>query len=422
MERSRDLPRALAPALRRALDVFAVVVIVGPRQVGKSTLVRDPAIAMPGAGAKERLYLTLDDLDLLHEAKTKPDRVLARAPRVTLDEVQRAPELLLAMKRVVDKDRRPGTFLVTGSADVRAMRQVADLLPGRAVYLNLEPMTAPELRGVADDDALETLLTAKNATDARDRFLARPKRSADLAGLVLRGGLPEPALLADADARDLWFAGYVRSWLERGVSDLAAITQLADLKRLMAHLAPMTGGVLNQAQAAVESGLPRTTAHRYLSVLALGLLVDLLPAYSSRSRVRTIKAPKLYWRDTGLLSHLLGLRKKTALDGHPQRDALFENLVLQNLRGFASARRTPPDLFCWRTAGGRDVSFVVEIDDRVIPITVVPDAPAADDARHLEAFLDYEARRAPYGVLLHGGAVIETPAANVVSLPIAMLA
>src|SRR5436309_1153227 len=122
--------RTLMPAVQRALAVFPIVVIVGSRQVGKSTLVLEPVLA------RDRLYLTLDDVDLLAEARREPDRLLGRAPRLTIDEVQRAPELLLAMKREVDRNRVPGRFLVTGSADVRAMGQVADLLPGRAVYLD----------------------------------------------------------------------------------------------------------------------------------------------------------------------------------------------------------------------------------------------------------------------------------------------
>jgi len=408
------IPRSLVPALQQALDVFSVVVVVGPRQVGKTTLVQAPEI-----GA-DRLYLTLDDLDLLSEARRHPDRLLGRAARITLDEVQRAPEVLLAIKRHVDRERSPGQFIVTGSADVRAMKQVADHLPGRAVYLNLEPLSAAELRGEPEQVGLETLLAAASAVEARDALTPRGRRRSDVVDLMIRGGLPEPALLRDDDARVLWFAAYVRSWLDRGVGELSAISELADLKRLMTALAARTGGLLNQAAAGAEIGLPRTTAYRYTSVLSLGLLLDLLPAWSRSLRVRTVKTPKLYWRDVGLAAHLLGIRSRKALREHHGFGVLVENLILANLRAWASARRHTPELFFWRTAGGREVDFVVEVDGRFIPVEVkLARRPRAEDLRHLVAFLEEHRRIAPYGVLLHGGTTVETPAPNVVAVPLA---
>jgi len=288
MEHLHTLARVAEPALQRDLRDFPVVVVVGPRQVGKSTLVRDSKLG------RERLYLTLDDLDLLGEARSQPERLLGRAPLVTVDEIQRAPELLLAIKREVDRRRSPGRFLVTGSADIRAMKGVADHLPGRAVYLHLEPMSVAELAGDPEDTAWSALFACKTPSAAREVLAARKRRALDFEAQILKGGLPPAALMENDATRRRWFESYLHAWLERGPAELGSAADLPDLKRLMQAAAARLGGLLNQADLARDVGLPRTTAHRNLSLLSVGLLLDLLPAYSrSRSR-RLVKSPKVY--------------------------------------------------------------------------------------------------------------------------------
>jgi uncharacterized protein len=406
------LGRRLAPAVRRALDVFPVVVVVGPRQVGKTTLVRS------GDVGAERVYLTLDDLDLLEEARSDPERFLGRAARVTIDEIQRSPELLLAIKRAVDRERRPGRFLITGSADIRGMKQVADHLPGRAVYAHLEPMSTAELRGEPNDASFETLLGSSSAAAARDALAGNPVRSMDLGAAIVRGGFPDPARLVDDGARQMWFDAYVRTWLERGVRDVSAITELPDLRRHMRALAARVGGLLNSADAARDSALPRTTAHRYQAALSLGLLLDLLPAFARNAGQRVIKAPRVFWRDVGLAAHLVGVHARAGIENHVAFGGLLENLVLANLRAWASGRAGVPDVFYWRTAGGREVDFVVELDDRAIPIEVKASTSVrSSDLEHLNAFLDDHRKQAPYGVVLHAGEAVQTPSSRIVAVP-----
>ncbi len=413
MEHPRTLPRALEPALAQALAVFPVVVVVGPRQVGKSTLVRE------SSAGEGRLYLTLDELDLLAEARAQPERLLGRGPRVTIDEVQRAPELLLSMKREVDRRRQPGRFLVTGSADVRALRGVADHLPGRAVYLHLEPMSAAELRGKPGSSGWGALLESRSASAAHASMAGRKRNTVDLVDLVVRGGLPPAALLADDAARELWFDGYVRAWLERGLADLAGVADLPDLRRLMRSAAARLGGLLNQAEVARDVGLPRTTAHRHLALLQVGLLLDLLPAYARNRSLRVIKAPKTYWRDVGLAAHLLGLHGR----GHIREDkawgSLLENLILANLRTWCSGRTRLAELFYWRTAAGREVDLVVETDEQVVPVEIKssPRVTSAD-LGGIESFLDAHRKLAPFGVVLHTGTAVETPSPRIVAVPV----
>lgn len=414
VEHLHVLTRTLEPTLRRALSVFPVVVVVGPRQVGKSTLARE------STAAKGRLYLTLDEFELLGEARTHPERLLGRAPLVTIDEVQRAPELLLAMKREVDRQRKPGRFLVTGSADVRAMKGVADHLPGRAVYLHLEPLSVAELRGEPAGSGWSALVGATSASAARDHIADREPAATDLVDQVLRGGLPTAALLDDDDDRRLWFDGYVRAWLERGPADLGGVADLPVLRRLMLATAARLGGLMNQAEVGRDVGLARTTAHRHLSLLSMGLLLDLLPAYAQSRSVRVIKSPKVYWRDVGLAAYLVGARARRTLREERYWGALLENLVLSNLRAWASASKEPVDVHYWRTASGREVDFVVETEGRLVPMEVKSGRRVVQsDLAHMEEFLSIHRKRAKFGVVLYDGPTVETPAENIVAVPIA---
>lgn len=412
MEHLHTLPRAAEGALQRDLATFPVVVVVGPRQVGKSTLVRDSKLG------RERLYLTLDELELLGEARSQPERLLGRAPRVTIDEVQRAPELLLAIKREVDRRRSPGRFLVTGSADVRAMKGVADHLPGRAVYLNLEPMSIAELAGTPGDTAWSDLFASKTADAAREVLAARRRRALDLEAQVLKGGLPPAALTEDDEVRRRWFESYVRAWLERGPAELGSVADLPDLRRLMQATAARLGGLLNQADVARDVGLPRTTAHRNLSLLSVGLLLDLLPAFARSRGRRVVKSPKVYWRDPGLAAHLLGVSARARLREERGWGALLENMVLSNLRAWASSDDRATEIHYWRTASGREVDFVVEREGRVFPIEVKSSRRVTQaDIAHLEAFLEEHRKTASFGIVLHDGTETEMPAPNVIATP-----
>src|SRR5690348_2043254 len=199
------IPRALSEPLQRAARTMPVVVVTGARQTGKSTLVRELT-------TDDRLYLTLDDLDVLDQAQRRPEELVARGPRMTLDEVQRAPELLLAVKRAVDTGKRQkGRFLLTGSANLLLMRSVSETLAGRASYLTLWPMTRREQLGLGRAGLWDELLAAKDET-WRDVIASREAAPEDWTQLARRGGYPTPALDLDtADERAIWFAGYTRT-------------------------------------------------------------------------------------------------------------------------------------------------------------------------------------------------------------------
>ena len=404
----KTLPRLVGQALAERLKVMPAVVVTGARQSGKSTLAEH---LVPG----ERRYASLDDLDVLHLARTEPEALLGGPGPLTLDEVQREPELLRAVKRAIDRDlpRQAGRYLLTGSANLLLMRQVSESLAGRASYLTLWPMTRREQLGLGRCGAWEELL-AEPEERWRDLLMgpaAGPKPADDWQALAARGGFPTPALQLKTQAeRSIWFDGYVRTYLERDLQALAAISALPDFRRLMRAACLRLGQLLNQTELGRDTGLPQPTVHRWLNLLETSYLLVRLPGYAVNKTKRLIKAPKLYWGDTGVALHLAG-------EGEPG-GAVLENWVLADLLAWRDARLERAELAYWRTATGEEVDFVVEAGGRLLPIEVKAGVrPRLADAAHLRSFRAEYGKKARAGLLLHTGSAVEWLAADVLAVP-----
>ena len=398
------LPRLLARPLADALRIMPAVVVTGARQTGKSTLVSELA---PG---DDRLYLTLDDLDVMDQAAAAPADLVARAPRMTLDEIQRAPSLLHAIKRAIDRKRTRGRFVLTGSANLLLMRNVSESLAGRATYLTLWPMTRREQLGLGRAGIWDELLAAAD-DDWGDVVRADRTAAEDWTALARRGGYPTAALeLKTAHDRATWFAGYVRTYLERDLQEISSVTALPDLRRLMRAACLRIGQMLNQTELGRDVALPQPTVHRYLNLLETSYQLVRIPAYAVNPTTRLIKSPKLYWADTGLAMHLAGIDEPEG----PQ----LENLVLNDLLAWRDSRTKPAEVLYWRTATGEEVDFVLEVDRKVIPIEVKATArPRVDDARHLKSFREEYKTRARPALLLHTGDRVEWLAPGILAAP-----
>lgn len=398
-----SLPRIIAKSLADRLGVMPAVVLTGARQTGKSTLVQD---LEPGG----RRYVSLDDLDAVDAARKDPEVLVGGTQPVTLDEVQREPGLLRAVKRAIDRHRRPGQFLLTGSANLLLMRRIGESLAGRASYLTLWPMTRREQGGLGRCGIWEELLHTPDA-GWLDLVTAQPDASEDWRALARRGGFPTPAVhLAEDRDRAVWFDGYVRTYLERDLQDLASIHSLPDFRRLMRAISLRLGQLVNQTELGRDVAMPQPTVHRYLNLLETSYLLVRLPAYAVNRTKRLIKSPKLYWGDTGVALHLAG--------GAEPGGAHLENLVLHDLLAWRDARLDRAEIFYWRTAVGEEVDLVVESGGKLLPIEVkATGRPRLADATHLRTFrAEYgEASRA--GLLLHTGTALEWLAPDVLAAP-----
>ena len=379
------------------------VVVTGARQTGKSTLAQE---LTPG----RRRFLSLDDLDPLDQARRDPEALLGGRQPVTIDEVQREPDLLRAVKRAIDRQRRPGRFLLTGSANLLLMRQVSESLAGRASYLTLWPMTRREQQGLGRGGLWEELLQARDE-DWPELVAAEPGQPEDWRSLARRGGFPSPALHLESDReRAIWFDGYVRTYLERDLQALSSISALPDFRRVMRAACLRLGQLLNQSELGRDVALPQPTVHRYLNLLETSYLLVRLPAYAVNRTKRLIKSPKVYWGDTGVALHL-------SLEAGP-RGAHLENLVLNDLLAWRDTRLDGAEVFYWRTTIGEEVDFVIEVGDRLLPIEVKATArPRLRDTAHLRTFRAEYGERSRAGLLLHDGELLDWIAPDVLAAP-----
>lgn len=397
------LPRHVTSSLVERLNVMPALVVTGARQTGKSTLAQQ---LTPGA----RHYRSLDNLDVLDAAQHDPEALVGGSDAVTLDEIQRAPDLLHAVKVAIDRRRTPGRFLLTGSADLLLMRRVSESLAGRASYLTLWPMTRREQRGQGGCGLWEALLAAREE-DWLDLLTAEPDTPEDWRALARRGGFPIPAVrLRRAEERAVWFDGYVRTYLERDLQDLASISALPDFRRLMRATALRLGQLLNQTELGRDVALPQPTVHRWLNLLETSYLLNRLPAYAVNRTKRLVKSPKLYWGDTGVALHLAGLAKPGG--------AHLENLILHDLLVWRDTRLPRAELMYWRTTLGEEVDFVIEAGDRLLPIEVKASGrPRLADAANLRAFRGEYGSKAHPGLLLHTGNKLEWLTPDVLAVP-----
>jgi predicted AAA+ superfamily ATPase len=404
----QELLRAVAPALQQALQAMPVVVLTGPRQAGKSTLAQ-------AEGDATRRYRTLDSLGERAAAQQNPEAFIRSDQHLTIDEVQHAPDLLLAIKREVDQQRTarvPGRYLLTGSANLLLLKTVSESLAGRATYITLWPFTRRERLGTGTAGIWRKIL--ETPPEGWESLLRRqPHERSDWRAEVRRGGFPVPSLHMHTSAeRALWFDGYVQTYLERDFTGLSAVENLLDVRALMRAVALRIGNLVNQTELGRDVQMSQPRVRGYLNLLETSYqLVRLAPFTRSRT-TRLIKTPKAYWNDPGLALHLSGEAEPTG--------AHFENLVLIDLLSWRSTVTPRPDILYWRAATGDnlEVDFVIEAAKQLLPVevkngrTVMP-----RDARGLQRFLADNPKQARAGLILHDGDDTFWIADNVLAAP-----
>lgn len=408
------LPRHLAPILKESLKHFPALLLTGPRQVGKSTLVQ----AIAGAAA----YRTLDDRATLDAALRDPDGFLEEIGRpAVLDEVQRAPDLLRAVKLSVDRDRKPGAFLLTGSAHVLTLAKVSETLAGRVAVHELHPFSWSETERLPPSSALDDLFEAKDARALLSRWPSSvPVSRAKVRARILRGGFPTPALTVSASVRRKWFESYRQTYVERDLRDLANVAHLPDFGRFMTLLAIRTGQVLNLASVSRDLGIPYSTLQRYLSLLLQTYQAFLLLPYASSAGKRLAKAPKAYATDTGLACHLGAADDWDTLIRQQRAGPMVETWIAGELRKMASLASWRTSLWSWRTPQGREVDFLLERGEQVAGIEVKSGSGFGhSDLAGLRACREAMGRRWRFGVLLHGGTESVPLDAETVAVPYA---
>lgn len=382
--------REIGARLVETLGDMPVVVLTGMRQAGKSTLLKNEP------GLERRRFVSLDDFAQLEAARSAPEAFVGGGAPLTIDEAQRCPELLAAIKREVDRDRRPGRFLLSGSANFSLLHGVSETLAGRAVYLTLHPFVRREVAGRIDTPPALRRLFEDGRPPGSVR--ARPIGAEE----VRLGGMPS-VCLGEARNPATWFRGYEQTYLERDVRALSQVADLVSFRAVLRLAALRTGQVLRQSEIARDAKQNAVTTGRYLSLLETSFLIARLPPYLGNRASRLIKAPKLYLGDSGLACHLTGVERLDPAADEPLRGPLFETYVAQNLAGLLEARWPEARLHYWHVQGRHEVDFVVEAGRDCLAIEVKAATRWDEhDLAGLRAFLA-ATKRCRLAVLAHNG-------------------
>lgn len=391
----RMIPRHVRPLLLDALRESRVVCLLGARQSGKSTLIQ--SIVRDEHPAR---YVTLDEDATLEFARTDPTAFLARADRMAIDEVQRAPNLLLAIKRIVDTDPTRGRFLLTGSANILTLPQIADALPGRVDYVTLWPFTQGEL-----EERRETFLESAFAGSPPE-IDGAPVGRAAYADRIVRGGFPE-AVDAGGARRLRFFAGYADSILGREVSDLTSVRDTEMVGRVLRLAAARSAALANFSAVGRDLGIGHKTVASHLRVLEQLFLILRLPAWHANLGHRVIRTPKLHLADTGMLCALIGIDAGRLEGDAALAGGVFETFAVAEVVRQASCSSLGPllSLHHYRDRRGNEVDLVIEhAGGDIVGIEVKSSAtPRARDARGLSLLRDRTGSRFRCGIVLHTG-------------------
>ncbi len=384
-------PRHITSRIAEAMQDTPVVLLAGPRQSGKTTLVRHLA-------GSDRRYLTLDDELTQLAAREDPAGMIRSLDRVIIDEIQRAPQLLLAIKKSVDEDRRPGRFLLTGSANLMALPTVADSLAGRMETLTLLPLSQSEMEG-RTRNWLDSVF-AGHVPPA-----GAPARQAGLEERVLRGGYPEAVARATQRRRVAWYRQYVDALIQRDVRDVAGIDKQDQLPRFLRALAHTAGQLCNYSQLGGQLGLDGKTAARYVAAFEKMYILRRVPVWANNRLNRVIKTPKLQFVDSGLLAALLDLGEVELEQDRSRFGHVLETFVYAELLRLAASADSDYQLMYYRDREQVEVDIVVEnAAGRLIGVEVKAAATVREaDFKGLKKWAGLAGKQFRMGVLLYDG-------------------
>ncbi|MGC9451770.1 MAG: ATP-binding protein [Oceanipulchritudo sp.] len=411
MSKNALYPRFLKDRLEEALKDTPVVLIHGPRQCGKTTLAK-----MQGAESGYA-YFSFDDDGLREAAAEDPQGFVGSLPEnVVLDEVQRVPELFTSVKLSVDRNRKPGRFILTGSANILTLPQLSDSLAGRMEILRLWPLSQSEILG-SKPTFIERLFAANFRIESTERL------GMALAEKIVGGGFPAALARTTGRRRENWYRDYTDTLIQRDIQDLARIQHMDALPKLLQLLAGQSAQLLNISKLASPFEISNPTIKDYVTLLKQLFLVDeLRPWFTNRIR-RLVKSPKVHLGDTGLACSLLGLDTTSLIEDRSILGQLLETFVYQELRKLASWHEERVDFFHLRGKDGMEVDFVLERRGReVAGIEVKASATVkSPDFNWLKKLREALGPRFKCGIVLYDGETVTPFGDQMYAVPLSLL-
>jgi len=394
--------RLIGDKIKKAIESFPVVVLTGARQVGKSTFLKEEF--------PDFKYLNLDEFTVLEQAKIDPYSLWIGAEKVIIDEVQKCPEILLAIKNTVDKTQRKIKFILSGSSNILLMKKISESLAGRAIYFEMFPMTYREITGNIEKINFLRLW--------KDDFIEEETlEKINPIPFILKGFMPPLLYINDLDSILLWWEGYIKTYLERDLRDLSQIENLVNFRKLMSVLAPRTGNIINQTEIARDIGLSQPTVYRYLKLLEILNIIRRVPAYFSSRIKRVIKSPKIFFIDPALCAYLSEYHDEETIKNARELGNFFETMVFLHLQVYSELLNPKGKLYYFRSISGKEVDFILEWRRKILAFEVkLTENPTIKDIKNLIDFIE-ENPDSIRGVLIYTGDSVKYLHSKVIAIP-----
>ncbi|CAA6824632.1 MAG: ATPase [uncultured Sulfurovum sp.] len=390
------IKRSIAPILETALEISPIVLLSGARQVGKSTL----------SSKLFKNYAILDDVDLRLTAIENPKGFVHRLEKpVCIDEIQKAPNLVEAIKMDVDKDRLNGSYLLTGSANLLDMKKTKDTLAGRIIELSLYPLSAKERNNKASENVVDMLFNRDFSCSKIDASVIEET--------IISGGYPELLRLDTELKRRLWFSSYISTYIERDARELGEIREINNFFKFFNVIAPRTGTLLNKSKIAKASMLKDSMVDNFLTILAQLYQVELLRPYSENIGKQFVKSPKLHMIDTGIVCHLLRIKNSKALEESHYKGQIYETFIFAELKKHISFAVDNTDMFHYHTNDKKEVDFILSRGEQMLAIGVkASHSIGKGDFRHIFDFQKHSEKDILGIVFYMGDTVLEIDERN----------
>lgn len=381
--------RSVDNILKEALKISPCVLLSGARQVGKSTLCL----------SLDREYRVFDNLAQREAAEHDPEGYIASLPKpITLDEIQKVPEVLEGIKLDIDTDRVNGSFLLTGSANVLDMKKAKDTLAGRIIEIPMWPLSQKELSGKPDENIVDTLFT-KGVEGLRGKKISYE----EVLAAMVSGGYPEILKIDSPRGRSLWFNAYISTYVERDIRDVGELRDISAFIRFYNIIAPRSCGLLNKSDLASDANLSEQTINNYLSMLEMIYQISLLQPFSSNISKRFIKSSKMYMTDSGLFCHLLGISSADELTNSSHKGSIVETFVYSELLKHIGYSQAQAKIYHYRTNDKKEIDFILQKGDKIFAIEVKSSWSIKKDAfKHIADFQNRSAKEI-VGIVFYGG-------------------